>query len=211
DLTLRKMLHNLGALTELSSEISSTHNFEEVMRASLHTLLGTLAIPRGAIARLSNRPRQLKVVAAKGLAGAVGQKIALGRDEVERLASRTRPIGLGAERNGLAQFVSRNGELFARLRAHTAVPMVVRGELMGLIFLSEKFTREEYSDEDIEIINTISRHIGIAFYNHRLLISLKRKAEENRRLYRETGQIYHDPVPAFGAAIDLKDNYTSGH
>jgi putative nucleotidyltransferase with HDIG domain len=210
-LTLRKMLHNLSALTDLGAEISSTNNFEEVMRASLHTLLGTLAIPRGAIARFSNRPRQFKIVAAKGLAGAVGQRIAVGRDEAERLTERARPIDLTAERNGLAHFVRRNGELIKRLRAHTSVPMVVRGELMGMIFLSEKFTREQYDEEDVEIINAISRHIGIAFYNHRLLVSLKRKAEENRRLYREMRQIYYDTVRAFGAAIDLKDAYTSGH
>ena len=210
-LTLRKVLHNLGALSELGSEISSTHNFEEVTRTSLHTLLGTLAIPRGAIARYSARPRQLKIVAAKGLAGAVGERISLGRDEVERLAARTRAIELGAERNGLTQFVSRNADLLARLRAQQAVPMVSHGELMGMIFLSEKFSREKYSDDDIEIINTISRHIAIAFYNHRLMVSLRRKAEENRRLYREMRQIYRDTVRAFGAAIDLKDAYTSGH
>jgi putative nucleotidyltransferase with HDIG domain len=210
-LTLRKLLHNLGALADLGSEINSTHDFDEVIRASLHTLLGALAIPRGAIARFSQRPRQLKVVAAKGLAGAVGQKIALGRDEVERLALRASPIELEREKNGLAHFVSRNGELFKRLRAHATVPMVARGDLVGLVFLSEKFSREPYSEEDIEIVNVISRHIGMAFYNHRLLVSLKRKAEENQRLYRETRRIYRDTVRAFGAAIDLKDAYTSGH
>jgi putative nucleotidyltransferase with HDIG domain len=210
-LTLRKMLHNLSALADLGAEISSTNDFDEIIRASLHTLLGALAIPRGAIARYSHRPRQLKIMAAKGLPGAVGQKIALGRDEVERLTLRARPIQLDQEQNGLAHFVSRNGELFKRLRASATVPMAPRGEFVGLIFLSEKFNREEYSEEDIEIINTISRHIGIAFYNYRLVVSLKRKAEENRRLYREMRQIYRDTVRAFGAAIDLKDAYTSGH
>jgi putative nucleotidyltransferase with HDIG domain len=211
NLTLRKMLHNFGALTDLSAQISSTQNFDEVTRASLHTLLGTLAIPRGAIARFSARPRQLKVVAAKGLGGAVGERIALGRDEVERLASRTRPIELAEERNGLAHFVLRNNGAFERLRARVFVPMIARGELMGLIFLSDKLTREPYDEEDLEIINAITQHIAIAFYNHRLLLSLKRKAEDNRRLYREMRHIYRDTVRAFGAAIDLKDAYTSGH
>ena len=72
-LALRKMLHNLSALTDLGAEISSTHNFEEVMRASLHTLLGTLAIPKGAIAQFSARPRMLKIMAAKGLPAALGK------------------------------------------------------------------------------------------------------------------------------------------
>jgi putative nucleotidyltransferase with HDIG domain len=211
NLTLRKMLHNFSALTDLASETSSTHNFEEVTRASLHTLLGALAIPRGAIARYTARPRQLKIVAAKGLAGAVGQRIALDRDEVERLAHRARPISTDAGSDGLTHFLERNGEMLKRLRAHISVPMIARGELMGLIFLSEKFTRAEYNEEDIQIISAISRSIAIAFYNHRLLLSLKRKAEENRRLYGEMRQMYRDTIRAFGAAIDLKDAYTSGH
>lgn len=211
NLTLRKMLHNFSALTDLAAEISSTHNFEEVTRASLHTLLGALAIPRGAIARYTSRPRQLKIVAAKGIAGAAGQRIALDRDEAERLAERGRPILIRAESDGLAHFAGQSSELLKRLRAHLCVPMVARGELMGVIYLSEKFTRHEYTEEDIEIITAISRGIAVASYNHRLMVSLKRKGEENRRLYSEMRQIYRDTVRAFGAAIDLKDTYTSGH
>jgi putative nucleotidyltransferase with HDIG domain len=211
DLSLRKMLHNFSALTDLSAEISSTHNFQEVTRASLHTLLGALAIPRGAFARYTSRPRQLKIIAAKGLSGAVGQRIALDRDEVERLTKRTKPMAIEAEVNGLLRFVQRNDELLKRLRAHLCVPMIARGELTGLIFLSEKFTGDAYTEEDMEIIGAISRSLAIAFYNHRLLASLKRKAEENRRLYGEMRQIYRDTVRAFGSAIDLKDAYTSGH
>jgi putative nucleotidyltransferase with HDIG domain len=211
DLTLRKMLHNFSALTDLAAEISSTHNFEEVVRASLHTLLGALAIPRGAIARYAAKPRQLKIVAAKGLAGAVGQRIALDRDEVEHLTTRTRPIVINGDNNGLTQFVERNGELLRKMRTHVSMPMIARGELMGSIFLSAKFTGDEYSDEDIEVIGAISRSIAVAFYNHRLLVLHKRKAEENRRLYGEMRLIYRDTVRAFGAAIDLKDAYTSGH
>jgi putative nucleotidyltransferase with HDIG domain len=210
-LEMRKMLHTLGALTELGTEINSTNDFDEVIRASLLTCLGTLAIPKGAIARFSEQPRQLKIVAAKGLAGILGKKIELGPDEAEKIASRGKPITIGAEGNGLAHFVRRNGETFKKLRAHLAAPMVAQGKLMGVIYLSEKQSGEEFRDEDLIVINTIARHIGMAFYNQRLLVSLKRKAEENRRLYREMRQVYYDIVKAFGSAIDLKDAYTAGH
>ncbi len=207
----RKMLHTMGALTELGSEINSTKDFNEVIRTSLYTCLGTLAIPKGAIARYSEKPRQVKIIAAKGLNGIVGQKIELGVDEAMKIAARTKPIWLKAERNGLAHFVRRNDEMFKRLRASIAVPMIVQGELMGLIYLSEKISGEEFSEDDLNIIVTIARHIGLAFYNQRLIVSLKRKAEENRRLYKEMRQVYHDIVRAFGSAIDLKDAYTKGH
>src|SRR3982751_2521711 len=117
-LTMRKMLHNFGALAELGTEISSTHDFDEVVRASLHMLLGTLAIPRGAIARYSQEPRQLKIVAAKGLQKAVGEKIALAHEDVERLTKHAEPLDLRAEQNGLSGFVNRNNDVFKRLRAH---------------------------------------------------------------------------------------------
>src|ERR1700761_5906131 len=132
-LTMRKLLHNISALAELGNEISWSKDFDEVVRASLHLLLGTLAIPRGAIARYSQEPRQLKIVAAKGLQKAVGQKISLGNDDAEKLTLHTEPLELQAEQNGLSQFVSRNNDVFKRLRAHTTVPMIARGELMGMI------------------------------------------------------------------------------
>ena len=210
-LELRKMMHNLGALTDLGAEISSTHNFNEVIRASLHTLLGTLAIPKGAVTRFTQRPRQLKVIASRGLSGSLGQKVLLRRSDVEELQSLGRPIDLAAELNGLSQFVQANGEFFERLRACIAVPMVVAGELEGVIFLAQKLNGSRFSNQDVEIITTITRHIGIVFYNHRLLASLRRKAEENRKLYRGMRQMYLDTIRAFGAAIDLKDSYTKGH
>lgn len=210
-LTLRKLMHNIKALTEIGAEITSTHEFEEVIRASLHTMLGTLAIPRGAIAEMFLRPRQLKVIAAKGLTGALGEKIPIKRNEVEQFVNRARPQSISFDHNGWSDFAKRNREMLITFRVSLIVPMIACGELKGLVFLSEKFNGEDYTEEDLEIISTMAQHIGIALYNHRLLESYKKKAEENRRLYREMRQMYQDTVEAFGAAIDFKDGYTSGH
>jgi putative nucleotidyltransferase with HDIG domain len=201
----------MGSLTELGSEISSTHEFEEVVRTSLHTILGTLAIPKGVIAEYTARPRQVRVLAARGIADAAGEKISLNRDEIQRLRSRARPVAVHAERNGLSPLIRRNSALFAGFDVDQIVPMVMRGELMGIIFLGEKFSGADYDEEDLAIIDAIARHIGMAIYNHRLMLRLHQKIEDNRRLYREMRQLYRDTVKAFGAAIDLKDSYTSGH
>src|SRR5436190_11224658 len=117
DLTHRKMLHNFTALTELAAEISSTHNFEEVTRASLHTLLGALAIPRGAIARYTAKPRQLKIVAAKGLAGAAGRRIAVESEDVDLLTHRVQPLTIDSDSGELATFAEGNRDVLKKLRA----------------------------------------------------------------------------------------------
>ena len=49
-----KLVHTFAALADLGQEIADTSDFEEMVRASLHLLLGTLAIRRGAVADLED-------------------------------------------------------------------------------------------------------------------------------------------------------------
>ena len=211
DLTTRKLLHSLSALSQVGVEFSTNQNFEEVVRSSLHALLGALAIPRGAVARISSKPLQLKVIAARGQTSARGQKLSLERGEADLIRSLLEPLELAADGALLGRFVERNSEILKRLKVTNAYPLVVRGELLGVILFSRRINGEQFDKDDFEIIGAIARHIAIGLHNHRLIVSLKRRAEENRRMYREMRQVYRDTVRAFGAAIDLKDTYTSGH
>src|SRR2546422_4099472 len=45
----QKLIHSFGALADLGQEVADTGDFMEMVRTSLHLLLGTLAIRRGAI------------------------------------------------------------------------------------------------------------------------------------------------------------------
>ncbi|MFN2499324.1 MAG: HD-GYP domain-containing protein [Pyrinomonadaceae bacterium] len=45
----QKLIHSFGALADLGQEVAETGDFMEMVRTSLHLLLGTLAIRRGAI------------------------------------------------------------------------------------------------------------------------------------------------------------------
>src|SRR6187455_3050857 len=45
----QKLIHSFGALADLGQEIADTGDFIEMVRTSLHLLLGTLGIRRGAI------------------------------------------------------------------------------------------------------------------------------------------------------------------
>jgi len=210
-LTPRKMLHTLGALADLGVEISSTHDFDDLMNTSLHTLLGSLAIRKGAIAVYNARPRQLRIVAAKGPAALAGVCIRLTKDEADRLTAMDGAFQEGGEPGGLLSFAERSRALLSQLPAHVTIPMVARGDLMGVIFTSGKFSGEPFDSEETALIEMITRHVGVGVYNHRLLASVRRKAMENRRLYRDLRETYQSTVKAFAAAIDLKDAYTKGH
>ncbi|MDT5296536.1 MAG: hypothetical protein QOJ76_3416, partial [Acidobacteriota bacterium] len=90
-------------------------------------------------------------------------------------------------------------------------PLVVRGELVGMILLGGKASGDAFSEEDRELVRALGRHVGVGLHNQRLLREVELRAAENRRLYEELKAIYKDTVRAFAAAIDWKDTYTQGH
>src|SRR5215510_278960 len=62
----QKLIHTFGALADLGQEIAGTGDFTEMVRTSLHLLLGTLALRRGAVVDCSGSGL-LRCVAVWGL------------------------------------------------------------------------------------------------------------------------------------------------
>ena len=49
----QKLIHTFGALADLGQEVANTGDFSEMVRTSMHLLLGTLALRRGAVVECS--------------------------------------------------------------------------------------------------------------------------------------------------------------
>src|SRR6266542_1818558 len=49
DSTTQKLIHTFGSRADLGQEVAASGGFDEMVRTSLHLLLGTLAIRRGAV------------------------------------------------------------------------------------------------------------------------------------------------------------------
>ena len=62
----QKLIHTFGALADLGQEIAGTGDFNEMVRTSMHLLLGTLALRRGAVVEC-NGPGALRCVSIWGL------------------------------------------------------------------------------------------------------------------------------------------------
>jgi len=206
----QKLIHTFGALAELGSEVAHKQNFQEMMRTSLHLLLGSLAIMRGGIARYSRFEHELNMLVVRGL----GDDFPLGlslcyEDERQFLANGLFPIEVAQAR--VLPFFQIYDQSFEKKRIELAVPLVIRDEIVGVIFLGEKANGESYSSYDKEIICAMARHIGVAVAQRNLLAELERRADENRKLYDDLRMTYKDTVKAFAAAIDYKDKYTEGH
>jgi len=209
----QKLIHTFGALADLGQEIANTGDFTEMIRTSMHLLLGTLALRRGAVGECSGAGslRALRCVALWGLNEHMFDGFEIQESEMEFFLGCEIADALVKNSSTANSFLDRHRDKLTEQGIELVVPMIVRGEVTGMILLGGKASGEEFSSEDFETIRAMVRHIGVGIHTHRLLEQLAQRADENRRLYDELRTIYRDTVRAFAAAIDIKDKYTQGH
>ncbi|HNU06462.1 MAG TPA: HD domain-containing protein [Pyrinomonadaceae bacterium] len=206
----QKLIHTFGALAELGSEVAQKQNFQEMMRTSLHLLLGSLAIMRGGIARFSRFGHELNMLVVRGFSEEFPLSLSLCyEDERQFLVNGLYPIEVSQAK--VLPFFQIYDQSFEKRRIELLIPLVIRDEIVGVVMLGEKANGEPYNNYDKDIICAMARHVGVAIAQRNLMAELERRAEENRRLYDDLKTTYADTVKAFATAIDCKDKYTEGH
>ncbi|HTG94807.1 MAG TPA: HD domain-containing phosphohydrolase, partial [Pyrinomonadaceae bacterium] len=209
DQSNQQLIHTFGALADLGQEVANTGDFNDMVQTSMHLLLGTLALRRGAVVE-SGAAGSLACVAVWGLEKTALEALEICEEEKASLVD-TNLSSLLLKNGSENGFVSRYRETLVASGIELIIPMVVRSQLTGFVLLGEKATGADFTAEDFETIRAMTRHIGVGIHTHRLLEQVAQRAEENRRLYEDLRAIYRDTVRAFAAAIDIKDKYTQGH
>ena len=206
----QKLIHTFGALAELGSEVAHKQSFQEMIRTSLHLLLGSLAIMRGGVARYSRFGHELHMLVVRGLGDDFPLSLSLCyEDERQFLTNGVHVIEVSQAK--VLPFFQVYDRSFEKSRAELLVPLVIRDEIVGVIMLGEKANGESYTAYDKDIICAMARHIGVGIAQRNLMMELERRSDENRRLYEDLRHTYKDTVKAFATAIDCKDKYTEGH
>ena len=205
-----KLIHTFGALAELGNEVAHKQNFQEMIRTSLHLVLGSLAIMRGGVARYSRYAHELSMLSLRGMGEEFPLSMSLCyEDERQFLTNGSYPIEISQAK--VLPFFQVYDQSFEKKKIELLVPLVVRDEMVGVLFLGEKATGEPFTSYDKEIICAMARHIGVGIAQRNLMAELERRADENRKLYDDLKMTYADTVKAFATAIDCKDKYTEGH
>lgn len=207
----QRLLHTFAALADLGQEIANTPDFEEMLRSSFHLLLGSLAIRRGAVAQYDRKADTLRIITARGLEPASHTEVAIDRDHAQELGTLGASLTLSDATSEAARFMEDHRQLLSSADIELLLPLVVHERLIGVVLLGEKASGEKFTDQDLETLVALARHIAVGINSHHLLGEVKRKAEENQRLYDGLRAIYKETVRAFAAAIDMKDRYTQGH
>src|SRR5688572_8020522 len=133
----QKLIHTFGALADLGQEIAGTGDFSEMVRTSMHLLLGTLALRRGAVAECVDEG-SLRCVAVWGLSDELLREFAISGSEKQELLDADARDCLVRNTETATSFVSRHRDRLLREGIELVLPMIVRGEVTGLVLLGGK-------------------------------------------------------------------------
>jgi len=84
-----------------------------------------------------------------------------------------------------------------RFQAELFIPLVSRGNFVGLLILGPKLSSQPYTSDDQVILSTLANQTAVAI--------------ENARLYEELEETFVQTISALANAIDVRDTYTSSH
>ncbi|CAG0974140.1 3'3'-cGAMP-specific phosphodiesterase 3 [Anaerolineae bacterium] len=210
ELSLEKLLFNLNTLAELGEEITSPKDFTRVVKSSLYMVMGSFSATKGVIFQFDNERGVFAPIASKGLGDVGGLFIRLGREGAAALTKIGKPVDL-KKGDCPAEVLGGAAEVFEKIDGRMLACLVVKDELLGFIVINGKFSGEDFSVYDNQLLSVMAQHISFSLHSHMLLMRLMHKYNENKGLYENLRRIYYDTIHAFAASIDAKDSYTRGH
>lgn len=209
----RKLIHSFAALADLGQEIADANDFREMIRTSLHLLLGSLALQYGALAEFRWREEHFEFIAQRGLSGATLPPLRVDGEDVGDL----RHLGLvgltlhEGKSEQLFRFCLRHQTTLRASRAEILIPLVMGEQLVGLVLLGGKLSGEPITDEDRDILCALARHIGVGLQRYALKSQVQEQTQQNRELYDNLRNLNRSTVRALATAMDFKDKVMQGH
>ncbi|MCA1604231.1 MAG: hypothetical protein LC775_01815, partial [Acidobacteria bacterium] len=156
----QKLIHSFGALADLGQEVASSGDFNEMVRTSLHLLLGTLAIRRGIVVAYSGEDKT-EPLAVWGLEEDYHPNLTISESDRKGFLSSKRPVTLvkastpdGPEDS---EFIRRYSDELSGQQLVLLAPMIVHDSLAGLVMLGGKASGEPFTGADLEVVHAMVR------------------------------------------------------
>jgi putative nucleotidyltransferase with HDIG domain len=102
-------------------------------------------------------------------------------------------------------------EQMKALGAVVCIPSYFKRQLLGILVLGEKTSKEPYTRKEIGLLLTLTNDAAMAISNAQLIERLQNKIDEVEDLYIREHRLFIHTSIALATAIDAKDPYTHGH
>jgi serine phosphatase RsbU (regulator of sigma subunit) len=172
----------LPALHRLSHAISRADSMESVCREILKTVVAVIPVGKASIMKYDPADETLKVVAAHGMPMQLAKTVRVEKGEgiSGKVFASGKPLRVGDVRD-LGRKASGRYRSKSLMVAPVCMPLKMNGTPVGVINVTDKRGRGEFTKEDLELLTTIANHT--ASYLH--LTNLAENARRSEQLHNE--------------------------
>ena len=192
-----KRMTELNSLNSIVLSLSSTLNLDQVLAKVIEEALRVTEAECGSIMLLDEETKTLSIAASKGINPEVTKdtKVRLGEGVSGWAAQKGEPLLLVDGKNDdlyLESFLNRED-----VTSSLAVPLMVKGKVIGVLNASRKKKEEVFTQEDLTLISSFAAHAA--------------EHLENARFHKKSEDQFMETINSLSKAVDAKDHYTHGH
>jgi len=168
----------LRRFVRISRRINTETGGTRLLETILDTVLELTEGERGFIL-LRGAQGELTVKLARNISEETlhGESLAFSRSIASQVAETGEPV-VTVDAAGDARFAKAMSVSHLRLRSVVAVPLIVRGETLGTIYVDNRLRRGAFTDEDLQVLLDFAEQAAIAIENTRLVLELRRSERQ---------------------------------
>ena len=184
---LENLIYKLTTLSELTELVSRIPDIKEVLDTVLRRAMMTVNARIGSIMLVDEKAEVLSVAATVGLGDDVttGTEIPL-REGIAGRVARSGETILGGDAEEDPHFAELKGAESGST-SFICLPLRAHERVIGVLTLSKKGDRTDFSEYDLKFLTTLLTHIGFAVENARLLKEAKEAATKLQEVVEEQG------------------------
>ena len=182
-------------LLELGKALSSILQLDKLIDTILSQVTQAMQIKRGAVFLWDNEGESLTIRASTGMTDESKESIKFFKDD------RYLEILKDAEPVEFSDKLTSQNDIAQSEKLQTAVkfipkpvfiPFVAQGNLVGLLVLGEKLSKDRYTSDDLSLLKTLSYQGAVAIQNAVLYEQLRRRTESLEAAYNNLRKTYQE-------------------
>ncbi|MFW5771920.1 MAG: PP2C family protein-serine/threonine phosphatase [Phototrophicaceae bacterium] len=171
---------HLRTLYEITGAMNSSLEFDEVLNNVMDSVMALTKAQRGFL-MIAGDDGELRVLVSKGLDDQTIEREGFSTTVVRQVVETRQPL-----LTNNAQFDDRyqasESIILRGLRAILCAPMLVKGRLVGVVYVDSAMRAGSFSSADLELLNAVAGQAGIALENARLYAVAVEKGRMEREL-----------------------------
>lgn len=196
---LRRKIARLETLVDASMVFSGILDIDVLLDTVMQKAEEVMEAEASSVFRIDEKRHDLYFITARGEKGKEAKEIRvpMGKGIVGWVAEHGKPLLVPDVRKDHRWFRGVDEKTKWVTRSILAVPLIVKGKVIGVAEVLNKKGDRHFDEEDLELFAALGNQIAIAV--------------ENASLYTDLDKLFLSSIRAIVEAVDAKDPYTRGH